>query len=274
MADRRSGEQRILERQMTDEAIAARTKRRSRSELRRADNDQLLEWWVAERGEEVRSELAVRYQQMAKNLASRFANRGESREDLAQVAAYGILKALDRYTPDRGGTFESYAVPTAVGEIKRHFRDHSWGSKVSRGVKDLMPRVRQAEESLTARLDRSPTVPEVAAESNLPIETIHEVLEARRMYRPNSLEGRPEGSPDPAVGDIGVTRAVDRMTIEALLERLPERERTILELRFFEELNQSDIAERVGVSQMHVSRLIRRALERLATLADQTDQVN
>ena len=92
MADRRSGEQRILERQMTDEAIAARTKRRSRSELRRADNDQLLEWWVADRSEEVRSELAVRYQQMAKNLASRFANRGESREDLAQVAAYGILK--------------------------------------------------------------------------------------------------------------------------------------------------------------------------------------
>jgi RNA polymerase sigma-B factor len=246
VADRRSGEQRILERQMTDEAIAARTKRRSRSELRRADNDQLLEWWVADRSEEVRSELAVRYQQMAKNLASRFANRGESREDLAQVAAYGILKALDRYTPDRGGTFESYAVPTAVGEIKRHFRDHSWGSKVSRGVKDLMPRVRQAEESLTARLNRSPTVPEVAAESNLPIETIHEVPEARRMYRPNSLEGRPA---HPTRRSAISASPGGRPMRRGPPERLPNENAPSLNCDF-EELNQSDIAERVGVTCM------------------------
>ena len=109
---------------------------------------------------------------------------------------------------------------------------------------------------------------EVAAESNLDIETVDEVLEARRMYRPKSLEGRPEGSPDPSVGDVGVSQAVDRMTVDALLERLPDRERTILELRFYDQLNQSDIAERVGVSQMHVSRLIKRALERLTTFVE------
>ena len=253
---------------MTRDVAADVPERRCRKDLRRADNETLLEWWVADRDDDVRAELAARYQQMAQNLASRFSNRGESRDDLAQVAAYGILKALDRYTPDRGGSFESYAVPTAVGEIKRHFRDHSWGSKVSRGVKDLMPRVRQAEESLTTRMGRSPTVAEVAAESNLDIETVDEVLEARRMYRPKSLEGRPEGSPDPSVGDVGVSQAVDRMTVDALLERLPDRERTILELRFYDQLNQSDIAERVGVSQMHVSRLIKRALERLTTFVE------
>ncbi|CCM65435.1 MAG: sigma-70 family RNA polymerase sigma factor [Candidatus Microthrix parvicella] len=256
---------------MTSRASATRSERRSRAELRRADNEQLLEWWIADRADNVRAELAERYQQMAQNLAARFANRGESRDDLAQVASFGILKALDRYSPDRGGSFESYAVPTAVGEIKRHFRDHAWGSKVSRGVKDLMPRVRQAEEALTARLDRSPTVAEVAAEADLPAETVDEVLEARRMFRPNSLEGRPEGAPDPAVGDVGIQHGVDRILVEGLLDRLPDRERTILEMRFFEELNQSDIAERVGVSQMHVSRLIKRALERLATLVERNE---
>lgn len=109
---------------MTSRASATRSERRSRAELRRADNEQLLEWWIADRADNVRAELAERYQQMAQNLAARFANRGESRDDLAQVASFGILKALDRYSPDRGGSFESYAVPTAVGEIKRHFRDH------------------------------------------------------------------------------------------------------------------------------------------------------
>ena len=186
---------------------------------------------------------------------------------LAQGQVAGVLGVAAEV--EKGGFhFDEIALLSRFAELASIAVDNA---RLYEAVQRELAERRQAEESLTARLNRSPTVPEVAAESNLPIETIHEVLEARRMYRPNSLEGRPEGSPDPAVGDIGVTRAVDRMTIEALLERLPERERTILELRFFEELNQSDIAERVGVSQMHVSRLIRRALERLATLVDQTD---
>ncbi|MCF1592723.1 SigB/SigF/SigG family RNA polymerase sigma factor [Streptomyces muensis] len=218
----------------------------------------------------VRDELAKVWLPMAHRIAGRFRNRGESLEDLRQVAALGLVKAIDRYEPGRGA-FESYAVPTVTGEIKRHFRDRMWALRVPRRVQELRNKVRIARRDL---IDKSgganPSVAEIAAHAGLTEDEVGTGLEALESFSTLSLDaemsaGEGGFSLADTIGgcDEAYDVVVDREAAKAGLRRLPERERAILYMRFFEDMTQSRIAERLGISQMHVSRLISRCCARI-----------
>ncbi|MEV3857252.1 RNA polymerase sigma factor SigF [Streptomyces sp. NPDC050095] len=208
---------------------------------------------------------------MAERLAGRFRNRGESYEDLRQVAALGLVKAVDRYDPERGNAFESYAVPTVTGEIKRHFRDHMWTLHVPRRVQDLRNRVRFAQHELSQSIPgRAPTLAEIAAHANMTEDEVRTGLEALDSFTALSLDAELPGSDDgyslaDALGsaDPALDVVVDREAVKPRIAALPERERRILYMRFFGDMTQSRIAEELGISQMHVSRLINRCCHRL-----------
>ncbi|MGR6973780.1 RNA polymerase sigma factor SigF [Streptomyces cynarae] len=219
----------------------------------------------------LRDEIVEAWLPMAERLAGRFRSRGESFEDLRQVAFLGLVKAVDRYDPERGHAFESYAVPTVTGEIKRHFRDHMWTLHVPRRVQDLRNRVRFAVQDLSQTISgRRPTVAEIAEHANMSEEDVLVGLEALESFTALSLDaelpgsedgyslGDSLGSPDPALDTV-----VDREAVKPRIQALPERERAILYMRFFDDMTQSSIAERLGISQMHVSRLISRCCSRL-----------
>ncbi|KMS71725.1 RNA polymerase sigma factor [Streptomyces viridochromogenes] len=200
---------------------------------------------------------------MAERIAVRFKGRGESLEDLYQVAALGLVKAVDHYDPDRGHAFEAYAVPTITGEIKRHFRDHMWTLHVPRRVQDLRNRVRSSAKELAQLTPgRPPTVAEIADHAHLSEAEVRTGMEALECFSALSLEAEMPGTDGYALGDaIGgpdpaFDVVVDRVTVKPCLQRLPERERTILYLRFFGGMTQSRIAQQLGISQMHVSRLL------------------
>jgi RNA polymerase sigma-B factor len=208
---------------------------------------------------------------MAERIAGRFRGRGESAEDLCQVAALGLVKAVDRYDPALGNAFESYAIPTITGEIKRHFRDHMWLLHVPRRVQDLRNRVRTAVKDLSQTTPgRRPTLAEIAAEAQLTEDEVRTGLEAIDSFTALSLDAELPGSDDgyalsDALGapDAGFDLVVDRETVKPCLRALPEREQTILYLRFFCGMTQSRIAEELGISQMHVSRLLSGCCDRL-----------
>ncbi|MEU3336595.1 RNA polymerase sigma factor SigF [Streptomyces sp. NPDC002144] len=208
---------------------------------------------------------------MAERLAGRFRSRGESYEDLRQVAALGLVKAVDRYDPARGNAFESYAVPTITGEIKRHFRDHMWTLHVPRRVQDLRNRVRIATQDLSQTISgRRPTVAEIAEHAEMSEEDVRAGLEALESFSALSLDAELPGSEDgyslsDALGsaDPALQQVVDREAVAPQLAALPERERAILYMRFFGDMTQSRIAEQLGISQMHVSRLISRCCDRV-----------
>ena len=212
----------------------------------------------------LRDELVRAWLPMADRIAGRYRGKGEPVEDLRQVAALGLVKAVDGYDPDRGHAFESYAVPTVTGEIKRHFRDHMWALHVPRRVQELRNRVRVALQDLSATgAERRPGIAEIAAHTQLSEEDVRAGLEALDSYAALSLDAESPGE-DAAVTladllgewDAGFDLVVDREAVKPALRTLPERERTILYLRFFRGMTQSRIAEQLGVSQMHVSRLI------------------
>lgn len=221
----------------------------------------------------LREELVQAWLPMADRLAGRFRNRGESMEDLRQVAALGLVKAVDRYDPGRGTAFVSFAVPTITGEVKRHFRDHMWMLHVPRRVQDLRRRVRVAHQELAQTADgHAPTVAEVASQAGMSEEEAAAGLEALDCFTALSLDAGPpgtEGGNHHTLGDsLGSTDsaldiAVDREAVKPRLRRLPERERKILYMRFFRDMTQSSIAEDLGISQMHVSRLISRCCSQL-----------
>lgn len=208
---------------------------------------------------------------MAERLAGRFRNRGESAEDLRQVAALGLVKAVDRYDPELGNAFESYAVPTITGEIKRHFRDHMWTLHVPRRVQDLRNRVRFAAQDLSQTIPgRRPTVAELAEHARMSEEDVLTGLEALESFTALSLDAELPGSEDgyslsDALGspDPALDTVIDREAVKPRLQALPERERAILYMRFFSDMTQSRIADELGISQMHVSRLISRCCTRL-----------
>lgn len=223
------------------------------------------------RHDTVRGEIVEAWLPMADRLAGRFRNRGESSEDLRQVAALGLLKAVDRYDPARGNAFESYAVPTITGELKRHFRDHMWTVHVPRRVQELRNQVRFAVEDLSQTVPgRRPTTAEIAARAGLSEEDVLVGLEAMESFTALSLDaelaggedgyslGDTLGAPDPALDIV-----VDREAVKPGLHDLPERDQVILYLRFFGDMTQAGIAERLGISQMHVSRLISLCCDRL-----------
>ncbi|MFF4345897.1 RNA polymerase sigma factor SigF [Streptomyces sp. NPDC001530] len=212
----------------------------------------------------LRDEIVRSWLPMAERIAGRYRGRGESIEDLSQVAALGLVKAVDRYDPARGNAFESYAIPTITGEIKRHFRDHMWILHVPRRVQDLRSRVRAALKELHQTTPgRQPTIAEIAEWAHLGEDDVRTALEALDSFAALSLDAELPGSEDgyalaDALGelDAGFDLVVDREAVKPALSALPERERTILYLRFFGGMTQSRIAEQLGISQMHVSRLI------------------
>jgi RNA polymerase sigma-B factor len=221
--------------------------------------------------DELRRAVVRAWMPMAGRLARQFRNRGESLEDLEQVAALGLVKAVARYDPDRATAFESFAVPTIIGEIKRHFRDHMWGLHVPRRVQELRGRVRAGIREMNLSLDgRSPSVAEVAEFTGLSEEDVLLGMEALSSYSTLSLDaelaGTSEGyalldtlgGPEP-----GFDHVLYREAVRPRLEQLPERERRILYLRFFCDMTQAGIAEQLGISQMHVSRLISRTCARI-----------
>ncbi|GAA2221587.1 RNA polymerase sigma factor SigF [Streptomyces indiaensis] len=219
----------------------------------------------------LRDEIVEAWLPMADRLAGRFRNRGENVEDLRQVAALGLVKAVSRYDPERGNAFESYAVPTITGEIKRHFRDHMWTLHVPRRVQDLRNRVRVAGQELSQTVSgRQPTVAELAEHANMSEEDVRAGLEALESFTALSLDAELPGSEDgyslsDALGstDPALDTVVDREAVKDRLAALPERERAILHMRFFGDMTQSRIAEELGISQMHVSRLISRCCGRV-----------
>ncbi|MFD6923886.1 SigB/SigF/SigG family RNA polymerase sigma factor [Streptomyces sp. NPDC059944] len=214
----------------------------------------------------LRDELVALWLPMAHRIAGRFRDRGEAMEDLRQVAALGLVKAVDRFDPVRGA-FESYAVPTITGEVKRHFRDRMWALRVPRRVQELRNRVRVARRDLLDRPGtREPTPADLAAHTGLTEEEVVAGLEALESFSTLSLDAELAAGDDGySLGDtLGESDSsydvvVDREAAKNELRRLPERERAILYMRFFEDMTQSGIADRLGISQMHVSRLITRS---------------
>ena len=209
---------------------------------------------------------------MANRLARRFAGRGEPADDLQQTAMVGLIKAVDRYDAERGIDFAAYAIPTIVGEIKRHFRDHTWSVRVPRRLQELRLAINDANNTLSHTLSRAPTVQDIAAHLGLTEEDVLEGLEGARAYQATSLAtpaGGPEGTMElgDTIGadDHGFELAEIRFDLGPALAALDERERRILTLRFYGNQTQTQIAEQIGISQMHVSRLITRALAKLRT---------
>ncbi|MEZ0166759.1 SigB/SigF/SigG family RNA polymerase sigma factor [Kineococcus sp. LSe6-4] len=213
----------------------------------------------------LREHLTRRHLPLAEHLAARFAGRGEPQDDLTQVATIGLLKALDRFDPSRGVPFGAYAVPTMVGEIKRHFRDRGWAMRVPRRVQEAGRLLADTREVLTQELGRAPTVAELAERTGHDTDDVVEVLEAANAYSTVPLDTGSPSSPALALGedDAALANVENREALRPLLAALPVRERRILVLRFVRGMSQSQIAAEVGISQMHVSRLLSRTLGRL-----------
>jgi RNA polymerase sigma-B factor len=226
---------------------------------------ELLSRWHEDGDRAARAELAERMLPLARSLARRYAGKGEPLDDLEQVASLGLLKAIDRFDLSRDVRFATFAVPTIAGELKRHFRDRGWMLRVPRDIQELSARVVRSREVLTRELGRSPTVPEVAGALGTGVEQVLEALRAADAYRMMSLdEPLAEGAGAlEAIGgdDEGYELAEHRVLLRRGLDRLGEREREIVRLRYYEGLTQREIARAVGVSQMHVSRLIRRSID-------------
>lgn len=224
-----------------------------------------------------REQLIKRYLPLARRLARRYQRAEEPLEDLVQVASLGLLKAVDRFDTRREVVFSSYAVPTILGELKRHFRDRTWSVRVPRDLQELALRVDRTITTLSEGKRRSPSVAEIAVAVGATEEQVLDALEAGGAYRAGSLDaprgaqGEEGESLADTLGDeeSGFDRAEERATLEPLMLRVTERERVVLELRFVQDLTQAEIGERIGVSQMQVSRLIRQALTRLRAGLDE-----
>jgi RNA polymerase sigma-B factor len=218
-----------------------------------------------------REELVQRHLPLVRSLARRYAGRGEALDDIEQVGAIGLIKAIDRYELSREVALTTYATPNVVGEIKRHFRDKGWAIRVPRALQELNGKMGPTIERLTARLGRSPSIAEIAEEFQTTPEQVLEAMEAGSAYAPQSLSAGPGADGDSELDPMETIGSVDeefertdeRTSLEPALLSLPDREQLILKLRFEEGLTQTQIAERIGISQMHVSRLIRRSLERM-----------
>jgi RNA polymerase sigma-B factor len=218
-----------------------------------------------------RDRIVERCLPLADHIARRFDGRGEPRDDLVQVARVGLVNAVIRFNVDAGSDFVSFAVPTIMGEVRRHFRDNSWSVKVPRRLKELHLRLGAATAELSQRLGRAPTASELAEELGMDRDEVVEGLVAGSSYNTLSIDsGGNSGTEDaPAIADtlgdvdLGLDQIENREALRPLLAALPERERMVLLLRFFENLTQTQIAERVGISQMHVSRLLAKSLTRL-----------
>jgi RNA polymerase sigma-B factor len=235
------------------------------------DDKQLLRRYHQDGDLQAREQLIERYMSLVRSLARRYAYRGEQLDDLVQIGAIGLIKAIDRFNLERGVELTTYATPNIIGEIKRHFRDKGWSVRVPRGLQELNVQVSKLVEQLTVQHGRSPTIAELAEAAGVEEEDVLEALESGRAYSSVSLSSAgatdEEGEVDPleSLGseDHEYEVSEDRAVLAPGFKVLDERERRILHLRFFSGLTQSEIAEQIGISQMHVSRLIRRSLEKI-----------
>ena len=226
--------------------------------------------------EEARDQLIVSHLNLVRFLASKFKNRGEPLDDLVQVGTIGLIKAIDRFDPERGLEFTTYATPTILGEIKRHFRDKGWSIRVPRRLQELSAKVNQATDELTVELQRSPSVEEIAAKLGVGAEEILEAMESSGAYTSVSLEagGSSEDDEAPALIDrLGsvdedLDASDDRMVIDDAIRDFSPREQEIVRMRFIDGLTQVEIAKRLGVSQVQVSRLLRRTLRKIQDKID------
>ena len=228
--------------------------------------DALLVAFHREGDQDARERALVELMPLVRALASRYAGRGEPFEDLVQVGSIGLIKAVDRFDVDRGVDFASYAVPTIVGEIRRHFRDKAWAMHVPRRLKELSLRLSRVLDQLTTELGRSPTIAELAKAAGVEEEEAIDALDSMNAYSTRSFSAPFDDDSDDSLSEklgrdeAGYGEVEDGALVAAGLDALDERERRIVELRFFEEMTQSQIASEIGISQMHVSRLLRRAL--------------
>jgi RNA polymerase sigma-B factor len=230
----------------------------------------LLTSFATSRDDKARSEIALRTDWLAVRGARRFSDRGEPFDDLLQVARLGLLKAIDRFDPSREIQFGAYATPTIMGELRRHFRDHTWSVHVSRRAKDIRPSVNTASDELSRLLEKSPTAAQIANRLNISEDAVLEALEANHAYRTSSLDAP---GTEYAATSNDFEEVLDRDVIVGLLDKLRPRERKILHLRYFEELSQAQIAEQIGTSQVHVGRLISASLLELRALLDRSPNV-
>jgi RNA polymerase sigma-B factor len=242
---------------------------------RAREDKQLFKRYLETRDPAARDALVERFLPLARQLARRYQRAEEPLDDLIQVASLGLVKAIDRFDSDREVAFSSYAVPTILGEIKRHFRDRTWSVRVPRDLQELSLKVDRAAVAMAKDLQRQPTVTELAEKLEVTEEQVLEAMEASGAYRATSLSS-PRGGEDQA-GDTladtlgneehGYNLAENRATLDRLLQTITPREREVLRLRFEEDLTQAEIGERIGVSQMQVSRLIRQSVARLRAAA-------
>jgi RNA polymerase sigma-B factor len=241
------------------------------------DEQALFRRWHEQADRDAREALVARFMPLARSLARRYDRSSEPFDDLLQVASLGLLKALDRFDPDLGHSFPSFAVPTILGEMRRYFRDSGWSVHVPRGAQERALKVRDAQERLANIKGRAPTVNQLAEYLEYDIEEVIDALQAIQAYEALSLDAPRPGADDDVVayGD-SMGREDERFelveldaTITAVLEHIPPRERLILRMRFVEDLTQTEIAARVGISQMQVSRLLRRSLDQLRALTQE-----
>ena len=273
-ASRRASATRGTKNAPADKQSGRKATRKSRS----ADDQcvELFERWCNHRDQRARDELVERFLPLARKLAHRYRGAHEPIEDLFQVASLGLVKAVDRFDLSRGTAFSSFAVPTILGELKRYFRDCGWSVHVPRGAQERALKVEEAQQNLTSKRGRPPTVPELAEFLELSIQEVLDALETAGAHHAASLDA-PHTDEDGGSATLGSLfgsederyRLVeDGLTITAAARQLPMHERRVLQLRFLEDLTQTQIAERIGVSQMQVSRILRRALSRLNAFAD------
>ncbi|NDU73474.1 SigB/SigF/SigG family RNA polymerase sigma factor [Actinomadura sp. DSM 109109] len=225
-----------------------------------------------ERKDRLRAALVEAHASLAESIARRYAHRGEPAEDIRQVAYLGLVMAINRFDPERGDSFHAYAYPVILGEVRRHFRDKTWGIRVSRRIQELRPRLVHATQDFSQEHGRAPTPRELAGLLDLPLEEVEEAIVAWDSYNPLSLDAPAEGAAETDAGlivdhlggeDPDLQHVVDSKTLWALLGELSERQRAIVLLRFFGNQTQTQIAEQFGISQMHVSRLLSRSLLQL-----------
>jgi len=247
--------------------------RRSQSQgLHREEIYRLIEIYQQESDEEIQHKLVVHYQSLVETLAMRYARGLEPLDDLIQVGMIGLLAALRRYDASYGRNFESFAIPTIIGEIKRYIRDKTWGVHVPRRIKELGPKIKKAVDLLTVQLQRSPQIADIARYLNITEEEVLETMEMGRNYHSLSVESEIEADSDGSTvtlldlignAEEGYMRIEQEMTLEKMFHVLNDREKEIIQLTFFENLSQKQAGELLGISQMHVSRLQRRALLKL-----------
>jgi len=240
------------------------------------DTRMLFERWQRDGDTSARQALVERFLPLARSLTRRYGRSSEPFEDLLQVASLGLLKAIDRYDAERGFPFQSYAVPTILGEMRRYFRDSGWAVHVPRGAQERALKVRDAQERLTNDTGRPPTANQLAEYLELETGEVLDALQAIRAYETISLDAPRIGHDDEVIsyGDSigGEDERYELVeldaTVSSALAHLPARDRLVLHLRFVEDLTQTEIAERIGISQMQVSRLLSRSLEQLRTMTD------